>query len=131
MTHHMIGTVLKTRYQIVQSLGAGVFGQTYIAVDVEHPRDPKRVVKQLKVSSSRPSYIETLRLRFITETETLMQLGHHSQIPELIACFEENERFYLVQEFVEGHALSAELPVQRDLNYLWSEGEVISFLEDV
>ena len=131
MTQHMIGRVLQTRYQIVQSLGAGVFGQTYIAVDVEHPRDPKRVVKQLKVSSSLPSYIETLRLRFITETETLMQLGHHGQIPELIACFEENERFYLVQEFVEGHALSAELPVQKDLNYLWSEGEVISFLEDV
>ena len=131
MTHHMIGKVLKTRYQIVQSLGAGVFGQTYIAVDVEHPQNPKCVIKQLKVSSSLPSYIETLRLRFITETETLIQLGHHNQIPELIACFEENERFYLVQEFIEGHALSAELPVQRDLNYLWSEGEVISFLEDV
>ena len=131
MTHHMIGKVLKTRYQIVQSLGAGVFGQTYIAVDVDHPRNPKCVVKQLKVSSSLPSYIETLRLRFITETETLIQLGHHSQIPELIACFEENERFYLVQEFVEGHALSAELPVKKDLNYLWSEGEVISFLEEV
>lgn len=131
MTHHMIGKVLKTRYQVVQSLGAGVFGQTYIAVDVDHPQNPKCVVKQLKVNSSLPSYIETLRLRFLTETETLIQLGHHSQIPELIACFEENERFYLVQEFIEGHALSAELPVQRDLNYLWSEGEVISFLEDV
>ncbi len=127
----MIGKVLKKRYQIVQSLGAGVFGQTYIAVDVDHPQNPKCVVKQLKVSSSLPSYIETLRLRFLTETETLIQLGHHSQIPELIACFEENERFYLVQEFIEGHALSAELPVQRDPNYLWSEGEVISFLEDV
>ncbi|MDJ0696649.1 serine/threonine-protein kinase [Mastigocoleus sp. MO_188.B34] len=131
MTLPTIGKVLKARYQIVQSLGAGVFGQTYIAVDVDHPRNPKCVVKQLKVSSSLPSYIETLRLRFLTETETLIQLGHHSQIPELIACFEEDERFYLVQEFIEGHSLSAELPVQRDLNYLWSEGEVISFLEDV
>lgn len=131
MTQHTIGQVLKTRYQVVQSLGAGVFGQTYIAVDVKHPQNPKCVVKQLKVSSSLPSYIETLRLRFLTETETLSQLGHHKQIPELIACFEENERFYLVQEFIEGHALSAELPVQRDVNYLWSEGEVISFLEDV
>ena len=131
MTLPTIGKVLKARYQIVQSLGAGVFGQTYIAVDVDHPRNPKCVVKQLKVTSSLPSYIETLRLRFLTETETLIQLGHHSQIPELIACFEEDERFYLVQEFIEGHSLSAELPVQRDLNYLWSEGEVISFLEDV
>ncbi len=40
MTHHMIGKVLQERYQIVQSLGAGVFGQTYIAVDIDYPENP-------------------------------------------------------------------------------------------
>ncbi|MEM7555575.1 MAG: serine/threonine-protein kinase [Cyanobacteria bacterium P01_A01_bin.84] len=131
MTQHMIGKVLQTRYQIIQSLGAGVFGQTYIAVDIDHPGTPKCVVKQLKVTSSLPSYLETLRLRFLTETETLKQLGHNSQIPQLIACFEENERFYLVQEFIEGHALSAELPVNKSHSYLWNEQEVIQLLEGV
>jgi len=37
MNHHMIGKVLQARYQIVQNLGSGVFGQTYIAVDINYP----------------------------------------------------------------------------------------------
>jgi serine/threonine protein kinase len=127
----MIGKILQGRYQVVQTLGAGVFGETYVAVDIENPENPKCVVKQLKVTSFQPSYLQTLRLRFLTETETLKHLGHHEQIPELLSCFEEHERFYLVQEFVEGHALTAELPIDPNLGYLWSESEVIQFLQDV
>ena len=131
MTNYMIGKVLQERYQIVQSLGAGVFGQTYISVDIEHPNNPKCVVKQLKVTSLQPSFLQDLRLRFLTETRTLKHLGHHKQIPQLISCFEENERFYLVQEFVEGHSLSAELPVNKNPEYPWSENGVVQFLKDV
>ncbi|PLZ88095.1 serine/threonine protein kinase [Fischerella thermalis CCMEE 5198] len=131
MAHHMIGKVLQGQYQIVQSLGAGVFGQTYIAINVEQPNHPKCVIKQLKVSSSQPAYLQSLRLHFLTETETLRYLGHHDQIPQLIACFEENERFYLVQEFIEGHALTTELPINQRAGYLWTESEIIQFLQDV
>ncbi|MCP6758136.1 MAG: serine/threonine protein kinase [Fischerella sp. CENA71] len=131
MAYHMIGKVLQGQYQIVQNLGAGVFGQTYIAIDVEQPHQPKCVIKQLKVSSSQPAYLQSLRLHFLTETETLKYLGHHDQIPQLIGCFEENERFYLVQEFIEGHALSVELPINQRSDYLWTEYEIIQFLKDV
>ncbi|QIR35572.1 serine/threonine protein kinase [Tolypothrix sp. PCC 7910] len=131
MIHHMIGKVLQRRYQIVQSLGAGVFGQTYIAVDIDYPENPKCVVKQLKVSNSQPSYLDDLRLRFLTETETLKRLECHDQIPQLIACFEENERFYLVQEFIEGHSLTEELPINKKCGDIWSETQVVDFLEDV
>ncbi len=127
----MIGKLLQGRYQIVQSLGAGVFGQTYIAVDVDYPENPKCVVKQIKVSSSESGYLDMLRLMFLTETETLKLLGSHHQIPEFIACFEENERFYLVQELIEGHALAAELPIAQQWGSLWSESEVVEFLIDV
>jgi serine/threonine protein kinase len=131
MTHHMLGKVLQSRYQIVQSLGAGVFGQTYIAVNIDYPENPKCVIKQLKVTSFQPSPKDTLRLRFLTETETLKRLGHHDQIPRLIDCFEDQEHFYLVQEFVEGHALTQELPLNQKFSYFWSESEVIKFLIDV
>lgn len=127
----MIGKVLQGRYQVVQSLGAGVFGETYVAVDIENPENPKCVVKQLKVTSAQPSYLQILRLRFLTETETLKHLGHHKQIPELLSCFEENERFYLVQEFIEGHSVTAELPINPELGYLWNESEVAELLQEV
>ncbi|WP_375511211.1 protein kinase [uncultured Nostoc sp.] len=131
MTYHIIGKLLQGRYQIVQSLGAGLFGQTYIAVDIDYPENPKCVVKQIKASSSESGYLEMLRLLFQTETQTLKLLGSHHQIPEFIACFEENERFYLVQEHIEGHALTAELPIDQQWGCLWSEREVVEFLIDV
>ncbi len=131
MTNYMIGKVLQGRYQVVQSLGAGVFGETYVAVDIENPDNPKCVVKQLKVTSTQPSYLQILRLRFLTETETLKHLGHHKQIPKLLSCFEENERFYLVQEFIEGHSVAAELPINSELGYLWHESEVAELLQEV
>ncbi|KYC43153.1 serine/threonine protein kinase [Scytonema hofmannii PCC 7110] len=131
MTNYMIGKVLQGRYQVVQSLGAGVFGETYVAVDIENPENPKCVVKQLKVTSTQPSYLQILRLRFLTETETLKHLGHHKQIPQLLSCFEENERFYLVQEFIEGHSVAAELPINPELGYLWHESEVAELLQEV
>ncbi|MFN6498493.1 MAG: protein kinase domain-containing protein [Nostoc sp. DedQUE01] len=131
MIHHIIGKLLQGRYQIVQSLGAGVFGQTYIALDVDYPDNAKCVVKQIKASSFESNYLDTLRLLFLTETETLKLLGSHQQIPEFIACFEENKRFYLVQEYIEGHALTAELPINQEWGSLWSESEVVKFLLDV
>ncbi|MEH2057757.1 MAG: serine/threonine-protein kinase [Nostoc sp.] len=130
MSYHIIGKLLQGRYQIVQSLGAGAFGQTYIAVDVDYPENPKCVVKQIKVSSSESGYLEMLRLLFVTEAQTLKLLGSHDQIPEFIACFEENQRFYLVQERIEGHGLTAELPIDQQWGCLWTEKEVIEFLID-
>ncbi len=131
MINHIIGKLLQGRYQIVQSLGAGVFGQTYIALDVDYPDNAKCVVKLIKASSFESNYLDTLRLLFLTETETLKLLGSHQQIPEFIACFEENKRFYLVQEYIEGHALTAELPISQEWGSLWSESEVVEFLLDV
>ena len=130
MNHHMIGQVLQARYQIVESLGEGVFGQTYIAVDQDYPENGKCVIKNLKSNSFPPSYLDTLRLCFLTETATLHLLGDHPQIPQLITCFEENEQFYLIQEFVEGHSLHEELPINEYWKCIWTESEVIEFLED-
>ncbi|MEH2324591.1 MAG: serine/threonine-protein kinase [Nostoc sp.] len=131
MTNHIIGKLLQGRYQIIQSLGAGVFGQTYIAVDVDYPENLKCVVKQIKVSSSDSGYLEMLRLLFQTETQTLKLLGSHDQIPEFLACFEENDQFYLVQEWIEGYPLTRELAIAQQWGCLWNEREVVKFLIDV
>ncbi|MDP5337190.1 MAG: serine/threonine protein kinase [Nodularia sp. (in: cyanobacteria)] len=131
MNHHMIGQVIQARYKILQSLGAGVFGHTYIAVDIDDPENSKCVIKNLISNSFPPSYLDTLKLCFLTETATLHSLGSHSQIPQLITCFQENEQSYLVQEFIEGHSLSEELPINQYWRCVWSEIEVVELLEDV
>lgn len=131
MNHHRIGQLLQARYQIVQSLGEGVFGQTYIAVNRDDPKNPQCVIKNLKSNRFPPGYLDTLTDCLGNKTADLHLLGSHSQISQLITCFEENEQFYLVEEFVEGHSLSAELPLNQYWQCNWTEREVIEFLEEV
>ncbi|MCF4968743.1 serine/threonine protein kinase [Nostoc sp. CMAA1605] len=122
----MIGKLLDHRYQVVRVLAVGGFGQTYIAQDTRRPGNPICVVKHLKPTSSDPKIFETAKRLFNSEAETLERLGHHDQIPRLLAYFDENQEFYLVQEYIEGHTITEELiPGKR-----WNETQVMQFLQD-
>ncbi|HBE20315.1 MAG TPA: serine/threonine protein kinase [Cyanobacteria bacterium UBA11149] len=123
----MIGILLDQRYQIVEVLSQGGFGHTYIAQDTRRPGNPTCVVKHLKPATSDRDFLETARRLFNGEAETLEKLGFHDQIPRLLAYFEENQEFYLVEEFISGHTLSKELlPGER-----WHESQVIQLLQEV
>ncbi|MBD1878907.1 serine/threonine-protein kinase [Coleofasciculus sp. FACHB-T130] len=126
----MIGKLLKGRYQIVQLLVSGVFGQTYIAEDIHQVGKPKYVVKHFSLASSDPNSLESARRRFVNETEILTKLGTHNRIPQLLDSFEENQEFYLVQEFIQGHHLSAELPISKGCVKRWTETQVIEMLQE-
>ncbi|GAB4469865.1 MAG: hypothetical protein OHK0037_28280 [Elainellaceae cyanobacterium] len=121
----MLGTVLGGRYRIITILGAGGFGQTYLAEDEQQAR--RCVVKQFKPVSQDLRLLMVARRLFDTEVETLRRLGQHDQIPELYDSFQDGEEFYLVQEFIEGHALSEEFASGQRL----SEPEAIALLQDV
>ncbi|MBD2345551.1 serine/threonine protein kinase [Anabaena subtropica] len=123
----MIGKLLDHRYQVIRVLAIGGFGQTYIAQDTRRPGNPTCVVKHLKPASSDPRVFETAKRLFNSEAETLENLGHHDQIPRLLAYFDENQEFYLVQEFIDGHTLTEELI----LGNRWSESQVIHLLQEV
>ena len=127
LTKSMIGQKLDGRYRIVRPLGAGGFGQTYVAEDTRRPGNPPCVVKVLQPASSDPEFLEVARRLFRSEAETLETLGHHDQIPRLLAFFEQDQDFFLVQELVEGSPLTDELvPGER-----WSISRVRSLLSEV
>jgi ABC-type branched-subunit amino acid transport system substrate-binding protein/serine/threonine protein kinase len=123
----MLGELLAGRYKITEILGAGGFGQTYIACDTQRPGSPRCVVKHLIFSSQNEAVLQQVRRLFRAEAETLEVLGRHDQIPQLLAYFEIDQEFYLVQEFIPGHSLSQEMGE----GVRWSEPAVINFLEDV
>jgi serine/threonine protein kinase, bacterial len=123
----MIGKLLDHRYRVIRVLAIGGFGQTYIAQDTKRPGNPICVVKHLKPSNSDPKVFETAKRLFNSEAETLEKLGSHDQIPRLLAYFDENHEFYLVQEFIEGHPLSDELAVGQN----WTESQVIQMLQEI
>ncbi len=114
--NEMIGTLLSDRYRISKILGAGGFGDTYLAQDMQRPGNPVCVVKQLKIISDNPKAHQLAQRLFAAEAATLERLGEHDQIPRLLAYFEANYSFYLVQEMIEGTLLKDMLDPQRPMS---------------
>ena len=99
--------LLNNRYQILETLGRGGFGETYLAQDTNMPSGRKCVIKQLKPIVQQPHIPQWMQDRFKREAALLEELGAESrQIPCLYAYFSENEQFYLVQEWIEGETLA-------------------------
>ncbi|WP_292841409.1 serine/threonine-protein kinase [Nostoc sp. NMS8] len=120
--------ILRNRFEIVKHLGSGGSGDTYLAVDLDLPGQPHCVVKHFHPKDSNPAVLPIAKKLFAREAEVLYQLGNnHDQIPRLFAHFDEDGDFYLVQEFIDGHALTQEIiPGQR-----LSENAVLSLLKDI
>src|SRR4028118_1461104 len=115
------------RYKVIEELGAGGFGQTFLAEDLHLPGYPICVVKQLKAQTKDSSSLAMARRLFDTEAKVLYQLGDHDQIPRLLAHFEDNEEFYLAQELIEGDPLTEELASGQP----WPEAKVTALLQDI
>lgn len=93
------GKVIKNRYQILEFIGMGSFGMTYLIHDQETKE--KKVLKQVKPSRmgtpfGKPSYEYEIRI---------MNELNHSQMPVLYDAFAERKKLYLVMNFMEGKTL--------------------------
>jgi len=118
--------IIRGRYTIVKHLGGGSFGQTYVVEDRDLPNNQKRVLKRLKPQKNDDYTLEVAGPLFNKEAETLNNLKH-DQIPRLLAYFEEDKEFYLVQELISGHDLSNEIQAGKP----WTEDQVITLLKNV
>lgn len=116
----------RDRYEVLQTLGRGGFGITFLAKDSLLPGQPLCVIKQLCPKVSDEAALQRARQRFKQEAETLSKLGSHAQIPQLLGYFEADGEFFLVQEYIRGYTLTQEVQ-QRGR---FSEGTVKRFLRE-
>jgi serine/threonine protein kinase, bacterial len=106
-------TLLNNRYQVIQTLGGGGFGETFLAEDTQMPSKRRCVIKQLKPIQNNPQIYQLVQERFQREAAILEDLGGATdQIPALYAYFQSNGQFYVVQELIEGKTLTAKVQQQ-------------------
>ena len=118
--------ILNERYKITKLLSSGGFGQTFLAQDTQRPKNPLCVVKQLKSKYSQDDCLEKAKQLFAREAESLELLGEHPQIPRLLAHFEIDNEFYLVEEYIAGETLTQELE-----NNILLEEQVIDLVTEL
>ena len=119
--------LLKERYRAVKPIGQGGFGITFLAVDEDKPSKPRCVIKQFFPQAQGTKTVQKAAELFNQEAKRLDELGLHPQIPELLAYFTQDERQYLVQEFIDGQNLAQELEQQGAFN----ETQIRQLLNDL
>jgi eukaryotic-like serine/threonine-protein kinase len=123
----MIGQTIGGRYQIIHEIGRGGFGITYLANDKGRPGNPQCVVKQFKPIVNDPINLEVGKILFEREAGKLEKLGEHNQIPRLLGYFEEQQEFFLIQEYIEGNDLNQEISPAKKTN----ETYILNLLHDI
>lgn len=131
--------MLDGRYVPTKLLGRGGFGAAFLARDRRIPGMRQCVVKQFQPAGNLTStQLQLAQQLFEREADVLAQLGNeHDQIPDLFAFFpvivpslqpgQEDQFFYLVQEYINGQNLDEEL-IQKGK---FSEPEVLEVLVEI
>ncbi|WP_017317678.1 serine/threonine-protein kinase [Mastigocladopsis repens] len=119
--------LLKERYRAIKPIGQGGFGRTFLAVDEDKPSKPRCVIKQFYPQAQGTSTVQKAVELFTQEAMRLDELGKHPQIPELLAYFTQDDRQYLVQEFIDGLNLAQELEQKGAFN----ESQIRELLNDL
>ncbi len=103
----MIGRKLRNRYEIREHLGDGSTATVYKAHD-------ERLGREVAIKLLLPHVRETTRKRFFQEANAAAQLNH----PNIMALYdidEEDERHFLVTEYVDGLTLTSYIPASAEM----------------
>lgn len=110
-------TVLMNRYRILGVIGGGGMGTVYQARDTRFP-DAKRLVavKELLIQGSTETQRQAALKTFNREGNILATLSHPA-IPKIFDVFDENDRAYIIMEYINGSDLEMVLNKTRELPY--------------
>src|SRR6202165_2089760 len=105
------GTVLQRRYAIQRLIGGGGMGMVYLAYDQRLSNRPCALKEMVDHFIDPQQRIEANDY-FAREADTLAQLKH-AAIPAISDRFDDQNRHYLVMEYVEGRNLEEEIAAPR------------------
>jgi WD40 repeat protein len=113
--------LLGDKYRAVKPIGSGNYSRTFVGFAEPEMGKTQCIIKQFRHQSKQTAS------SFDQELEVMAILGQHPQIPALIDALEKNDRQYLIQEFIPGKNLEAELRETGSFN----EANIRELLESI
>jgi outer membrane protein assembly factor BamB/tRNA A-37 threonylcarbamoyl transferase component Bud32 len=118
------GAILANRYLIQGVIGIGGMGAVYRARDLHFPNVTKLIaVKEMINQAQDPEIRKTIIQNFEREANILATLSHPA-IPRVHDYFTNNERSYLILEFIHGKDMETML---NDSNDFFPEDQIIAW----
>jgi serine/threonine protein kinase len=96
--------LLKDHFRATRYLGEGGFGRTFVGKDQDR-LNSHCVIKQFLPLQQGSGALQKCIELFEQEAELLDKLGKHPQIPDLLAFVEQENKLYLIQQYIEGKNL--------------------------
>ena len=96
------GMTLQGRYKILSHIGKGGMGHVFKATALRLNKEC--ALKELQANFIDKDDRDRIAAQFQNEAETLAKIDHPG-IPHILDTFEENDRHYLVMEFIDGRTL--------------------------
>src|SRR5713101_7855605 len=127
-------TLLAGRYQLLSRVGQGGMGAVYKAADTRFNNRPV-AIKEISSTGLTPTRLQEAEAAFEHEAHLLADLLHPN-LPRIYEHFAENDRSYLVMDFIEGQTLEEYLgqkgggPLPVDQVITWAEQlcDVLNYL---
>ncbi len=127
-------TLLAGRYQLLSRIGQGGMGAVYKAADTRFNNRPV-AIKEMSSTGLPPARLQEAEAAFEREAHLLADLLHPN-LPRIYEHFAENDRSYLVMDFIEGQTLEEYLeqigggPLLVDQVIKWAEQlcDVLNYL---
>ncbi|BAU07977.1 serine/threonine-protein kinase [Fischerella sp. NIES-3754] len=123
------GTVLQNRYKIIQILGQGGFGRTYLAED-QRRFNEFCAIKELIPNTVDPVAWQKAQELFLREATILYQI-QHPQVPQFRERFEQDQRLFLVQDYVAGKTYRTLLDERKAVGSAFTEQEVLQLMRSL
>src|SRR5437764_1828688 len=136
---HSTGTlaqqmVLGGRYQLLSCIGQGGMGAVYKAADTRFNNRPV-AIKEMSSAGLPPARLQEAEAAFEREAHLLADLLHPN-LPRIYDHFTENERSYLVMDFIEGETIEeyleriggGPLPVETVIKWAEQICDVLNYL---
>ncbi|AVH70399.1 serine/threonine-protein kinase [Nostoc sp. 'Lobaria pulmonaria (5183) cyanobiont'] len=122
-----VGTVLQNRYRIIQILGQGGFGRTYLAED-QRRFNELCAIKELNSTARSALDWERAQELFHREAAILYQI-EHPQVPKFRERFEQDQRLFLVEDYVAGQTYRTLLAERQAVGKTFTEAEVLQLIQ--